>query len=72
MFLQRLELNIAEQPCLLPDEAIIFVQDAVGLYEGYAILRHSGKQTMIVGSSHADTTHAGNTRYQAFKMAGCT
>lgn len=43
MFLQRLELNIAEQPRLLPDEAIIFVQDAVGLYEGYNILRHSGK-----------------------------
>ena len=35
MFLQPLDLTTALRPSLLPDEALLFVQDAVGLYEGY-------------------------------------
>jgi len=35
MFLQALELTTALRPELLPDETLLFVQDAVGLYEGY-------------------------------------
>ena len=35
MFLQTLELTTALRPELLPDETLLFVQDAVGLYEGY-------------------------------------
>lgn len=34
MFLQSLDLTTALRPALLPDEALLFVQDAVGLYEG--------------------------------------
>ena len=34
MFLQPLDLTTALRPTLLPDEALLFVQDAVGLYEG--------------------------------------
>ncbi|KAL6717089.1 Vacuolar protein-sorting-associated protein 36 [Lecanora helva] len=34
MFLQPLDLTTALRPSLLPDEALLFVQDAVGLYEG--------------------------------------
>jgi ESCRT-II complex subunit VPS36 len=36
MFLHPLELTTALRPSLLPDETLLFVQDAVGLYEGYA------------------------------------
>ncbi|KAJ5580023.1 uncharacterized protein N7459_006008 [Penicillium hispanicum] len=34
MFLKSLDLTTALRPLLLPDEALLFVQDAVGLYEG--------------------------------------
>ncbi|KAF4303509.1 hypothetical protein GTA08_BOTSDO09084 [Botryosphaeria dothidea] len=34
MFLHRLDLTTALRPELLPDETLLFVQDAVGLYEG--------------------------------------
>lgn len=36
MFLQPVDLTTALRPSLLPDEALLFVQDAVGLYEGYS------------------------------------
>ena len=35
MSLQPLDLTTALRPSLLPDETLLFVQDAVGLYEGY-------------------------------------
>lgn len=34
MFLRQLDLTTALRPSLLPDETLLFVQDAVGLYEG--------------------------------------
>ncbi|EOD43997.1 putative vacuolar protein sorting protein [Neofusicoccum parvum UCRNP2] len=34
MFLHQLDLTTALRPELLPDETLLFVQDAVGLYEG--------------------------------------
>ncbi|KAH0563515.1 hypothetical protein GP486_001921 [Trichoglossum hirsutum] len=34
MSLQRVDLTTALRPSLLPDETLLFVQDAVGLYEG--------------------------------------
>ena len=37
MFLKTLDLTTALRPELLPDETLLFVQDAVGLYEGYAL-----------------------------------
>ena len=36
MFFKQLELTTALRPVLTPDESLLFVQDAVGLYEGYA------------------------------------
>lgn len=35
MFFKSLDLTTALRPLLLPDEALLFAQDAVGLYEGY-------------------------------------
>jgi ESCRT-II complex subunit VPS36 len=35
MFLHQIDLTTALRPYLLPDETILFVQDSVGLYEGY-------------------------------------
>lgn len=34
MFLRQLDLTTALRPALLQDEVLLFVQDAVGLYEG--------------------------------------
>lgn len=34
MFFKSLDLTTALRPLLLPDETHLFVQDAVGLYEG--------------------------------------
>lgn len=34
MFLRQLDLTTALRPSLLPEEVLLFVQDAVGLYEG--------------------------------------
>ncbi len=35
MFLHHLDLTTALRPSLLPEETLLFLQDAVGLYEGY-------------------------------------
>lgn len=40
MFLRQLDLTTALRPSLLPDETLLFVQDAVGLYEGSVPLAH--------------------------------
>ena len=37
MFLHQLDLTTALRPSLLPEETLLFVQDAVGLYEGYVL-----------------------------------
>ena len=34
MFLRQIDLTTALRPSLLPEETLLFVQDAVGLYEG--------------------------------------
>lgn len=35
MFFQSVDLTTALRPSLLPDETLLFVQDAVGIYHGY-------------------------------------
>lgn len=35
MFLKNIDLTTALRPSFLPDEVLFFVQDNVGLYEGY-------------------------------------
>ena len=37
MFIKQVELTPANRPNLLPDETLLLVQDAVGLYEGYLL-----------------------------------
>ena len=57
MFLQALELTTALRPELLPDETLLFVQDSVGLYEGYAHLHSISIIThTTVGSSRSLAT----------------
>jgi ESCRT-II complex subunit VPS36 len=34
MIFRQIDLTTALRPSLLPDETLLFVQDAVGLYEG--------------------------------------
>ena len=36
MFLKNIDLTTALRPSYLPDEVLLFLQDNVGLYEGYA------------------------------------
>lgn len=62
MFLQPLDLTTALRPSLLPDEALLLVQDSVGLYEGF-VIHHSGSHspTLIV-------IFLANTRFQISKM----
>lgn len=38
MFLRQIDLTTAQRPSLLPEETLLFVQDAVGLYSGKAKL----------------------------------
>ena len=59
MFLQPLDLTTALRPSLLPDETLLFVQDAVGLYEGYKHLRpseHYFKNTSPFANTHVRTS----------------
>lgn len=40
MFFKSLDLTTALRPLLLPDETLLFVQDAVGLYKGCVVVSH--------------------------------
>jgi hypothetical protein len=48
MFFKQVDLTTALRPSLLPDETLLFVQDAVGLYEGYEIYPRRLKTTKSV------------------------
>ena len=61
MFLQPLDLTTALRPNLLPDEVLLFVQDGVGLYEGYVSQYESRERSN-------SKIWIGNTRYLACKM----
>ncbi|KAJ6161309.1 vacuolar protein sorting protein [Penicillium chermesinum] len=48
MFFKPLDLTTALRPLLLPDETLLFVQDAVGLYEGkYKIPNYQDGQAYL-------------------------
>lgn len=64
MFLHQLDLTTALRPSLLPEETLLFVQDAVGLYEGYAHVPQ-GSYTLL-------TRHIGNSRSPSTRMASHT
>jgi hypothetical protein len=47
MFLHQLnDLTTALRPSLLPEETLLFVQDAVGLYEGYVPYTHDRSRAL--------------------------
>jgi hypothetical protein len=59
MFLHQLDLTTALRPSLLPEETLLFVQDQVGLYEGYAQLKVAMKCTAdksLIGTSRSNST----------------
>ena len=71
MSFQALDLTTALRPSLLPEEILLFVQDTVGLYEGYA---DSGVSWRIDHQSLEKITDSalprlGNTRYQNCRTA---
>jgi hypothetical protein len=37
MFFTKPDLTTGSRPALLPDETLLFVQDSVGLYEGWVV-----------------------------------
>jgi hypothetical protein len=45
MFLKSIDLTTALRPSYLPDEVLLFVQDNVGLYEGYV---HDFRSTIML------------------------
>ncbi|KAF2662360.1 Vps36-domain-containing protein [Lophiostoma macrostomum CBS 122681] len=48
MFLHQLDLTTALRPSLLPEETLLFVQDAVGLYEGkFKIAQYQNGQAYL-------------------------
>jgi hypothetical protein len=61
MFLHQLDLTTALRPSLLPEETLLFVQDAVGLYEGYV--------HVLEGCYPLLTNRIGNSRYPSTRMA---
>lgn len=58
MFLKSLDLTTALRPLLLPDEALLFAQDGVGLYEGYALMTTncSGLTDILIESTKFQVT----------------
>lgn len=60
MFLHQLDLTTALRPSLLPEETLLFVQDAVGLYEGYVV--------PDVRDSETDNSHTASSRYRSTSM----
>lgn len=59
MFLHQIDLTTALRPSLLPDETLLYVQDAVGLYEGYVYIVEFCIETL---------TPPGNTKYPSTRM----
>jgi hypothetical protein len=60
MVFQSLDLTTALRPEFAPEETLLFVQDAVGLYEGYPL-------SLPFYRSRAD--ESGNTKSPNIKMA---
>jgi hypothetical protein len=67
MFLKNIDLTTALRPSFLPDEVLCFVQDNVGLYEGYVC------DPAVQGRAQRRNTDniVGNIKSQTIKMAPC-
>lgn len=75
MFLKHIDLTTALRPSYLPDEVLLFVQDNVGLYEGYVDVVPDGPDGPdgmphgIIWSLKLTWLLAGNSRSQTIRMA---
>ncbi len=71
MLLRQLDLTTALRPSLLPDETLLFVQDGVGLYEGYVNCRPARRALCDDNSSHRLLTASAieNTRSRIIRTA---
>ncbi|KAF2437846.1 Vps36-domain-containing protein [Karstenula rhodostoma CBS 690.94] len=59
MFLHQLDLTTALRPSLLPEETLLFVQDAVGLYEGkYKIPQYQNGQAYLTSHRACYVAHS--------------
>ncbi|KAF2623722.1 Vps36-domain-containing protein [Macroventuria anomochaeta] len=59
MFLHQLDLTTALRPSLLPEETLLFVQDAVGLYEGkFKIPQYQNGQAYLTSHRTCYVDHA--------------
>ncbi|KAJ4989913.1 vacuolar protein sorting protein [Stagonosporopsis vannaccii] len=59
MFLHQLDLTTALRPSLLPEETLLFVQDAVGLYEGkFKIPQYQNGQAYLTSHRICYVDHA--------------
>jgi hypothetical protein len=67
MFLKNIDLTTALRPSFLPDEVLFFVQDNVGLYEGYGCT-----QLRKMDSKWDADTIAESTRSLTIRMDLCT
>jgi hypothetical protein len=66
MFLKHIDLTTALRPSYLPDEVLLFVQDNVGLYEGYVTLIALAIQQ--AENKKLTKRVTGNTKSQTIKM----
>ena len=56
MFLKHIDLTTALRPSYLPDEVLLFVQDNVGLYEGYVHSWFHYKDNMQNQAAHIENS----------------
>jgi hypothetical protein len=61
MVFKQVDLTTALRPSLLPNETLLFVQDGVGLYEGYEIRRWTLQPGLTIAP--------GNSRFQIVSKA---
>ena len=70
MFLKHIDLTTALRPSYLPGEVLLFVQDNVGLYEGYAASAFPSPHGMSI--QVLMNTMPGNTKSPIIKTAKST
>lgn len=69
MFLKSIDLTTALRPSYLPDEVLLFVQDNVGLYEGYVIPRTVASLSRAGARANMSSRVLGNTNFPIIRMA---